>query len=135
MLVSFKRWIQQRVGLDRPYFKLMQIPMQFFKLFAKMVVRDGSSSMLGGDGMSFMILNRLVLAIFRFVSKMLSMVSLRESFGIGSRWRVIGIFEPQMLRVFPFSMQSSMSASKRMSAFSLCVEKANPIMLFLLSLK
>ena len=85
MLVSFKRWIQQRVGLDRPYFKLMQIPMQFFKLFAKMVVRDGSSSMLGGDGMSLMILNCLLLAIFLFVSMMRLRVSLRESFGRGSR--------------------------------------------------
>ena len=63
MLVSFKRRIQQRVGLDRPYFKLTQIPMQFFKLLARMVVRDGLSRMLGGDGISLMILNRLLLAM------------------------------------------------------------------------
>ncbi len=44
---------------------------------------------------------------------------------------MIGIFEPPILRVFPFSVHSSMSAVKRVSAFSLCVEKANPIMLFL----
>ena len=85
MLVSFKRKMQQRMGLERPYFRLMQIPMQFFKLFAKMVVRDGSSRVLGGAGMSLIILNRLVLAIFWFVSMMLLRLSLRESFGSGSR--------------------------------------------------
>lgn len=85
MLVSFKRRMQQRVGLDLPYFKLMQIPMQFFKLFASMVVSEGSSRMLGGDGMSLIILNRLLLAISWFVSMMLLRVSLRESFGSGSR--------------------------------------------------
>ena len=46
---------------------------------------------------------------------------------------MIGIFEPPILRGCPFSVQSSMSAVKRVSAFSLCVEKASPIMLFLLS--
>ena len=46
---------------------------------------------------------------------------------------MIGILEPPILRVFPFSVHSSMSAVKRVTAFSLCVEKAYPIMLFLVS--
>ena len=52
VLVSLMRRMQQRVGLERPYFKLTQIPIQFFKLFARMVVRDGSFRMLGGEGIS-----------------------------------------------------------------------------------
>ena len=135
MLVSLRIRMQQRVGLERPYFKLTQIPIQFFKLFAKMVVRDGSFRMLGGDGMSLMILNFLVLAMSWFVSVIALRSALRDSFGRGSRCRVIGIFEPPMLRVFLNSVHSSIIAVRSVSAFSLCVENASPMILVLVSEK
>ena len=85
MLVCFKRRMQQRMGLERPYFKLMQIPTQFLKLFANIVGRDGLSRMLGGTGISLMILNFLLLAIVWFDSMMLLIVVRHDSFGNGSR--------------------------------------------------
>ena len=135
VLVSLMRRMQQRVGLERPYFKLTQIPIQFFKLFARMVVREGSFRILDGEGISLMILNRFVSAMFWFASVIVLRSVLRDSFGSGSRCRVIGIFEPPMLRVCRCSVHNSIIAVRIRSAFSLCVEKANPMMVVFVSEK
>lgn len=80
-----------------------------------------------------MILNRLVLAMSWFASVMLLRYVLRDSFGSGRRCRVIGIFDPPMLSVVLLSAHSSIIAFRSVSAFSLCVEKAKPMMLVLVS--
>ena len=135
VLPRFKRNMQQRMGLDRPYFKLTQIPMQFFRLFAKTVVRFGSFKMLEGAWISLMILFFFGFAMFVLESMIVLMTAIRDSLGIGSRWRVMLIFEPPMVRGLFRSMHSSISAAKRMSAFGLLVENASPIMFVFFSEK
>lgn len=124
----FMAKMQDSRGLERPLGRFTQIPVQFCKLLAKVVVSVGSSRMLGGAETSRMILLRLGLAIAAFVAMMLFRVERLESFGIGRRWSVMTIFEPPMVRDFFRSMHSSINAESRMSAAELWVEKANPMM-------
>ena len=134
-LPRFKMNMQQRIGLDRPYFKLTHMPMQFFRLFASMVIRFGSFKMLDGVWISLMILFFFGLAMFVLESMIVLMTASRDSFGIGSRWRVMVILDPPMVRVFFRSMHSSISAAKRMLALGLLVENASPIMFVFFSEK
>ena len=78
--------MQVKVGLDRPFFRLTNIPIQFCKPFARAVVRVGSVKIVGScTGTPLMILFRLVLDIALLVVMMLRRIYFRETFAIGSK--------------------------------------------------
>lgn len=120
-------------GLERPFGKLTQTPMQFGKPLARVVVRVGSFNSSGGAGTLLMILLSLGLDIAKLVAVMFLRICLRDSFGIGSRCSVMGILEPPMRSDLFRSVQSSMKAAKRMSEMGLCVENASPTTLVFMS--
>lgn len=99
-LQMFIAKIQDRDGLEHPFCRFMQIIVQFCKLFARVVVRLGSSRMLGGAGMSLRIMFYLGLAIAVLDTMLLLSVECCESFGSGRRWSVTTILETPMVRDF-----------------------------------
>ena len=110
---------QHKSGLERPFGKDTQMPMQFLRLFARVVVSFGSVRISGGAGTSRISLFRFGSDMVRLDSLMVFMVFCLMSRGIGSECRVIFILFPPMVSGFLWVMHKSRNAAWRTSEVGL----------------